>query len=213
MVERAACNSASWLHRKQSLSQASQGRSLNTSKRLSPPKTLNSDYWGTPRKMKESSPFFHYLATNFNVKSHREIVIIPNCTHHHLKMQQTERKQRETWVRGCPHDLLRWEQRLKPEAITATLQASHRRLWDVCVECVCSAENSLIWAAYREPLICKWADLWQASRTHSCSHLLTRTQAFPEERMSGDWARHDRDWLRCLSFHLLIQKRGPFTCV
>ncbi len=55
-----------------------------------------------------------------------------SSTHRHLRKQQTEREQRETWVRGCPHDLLCWDKRRKT---AASLQASHQ-LWGVCV-CVC----------------------------------------------------------------------------
>lgn len=163
--------------------------------------------------MRASSSLCNYFKTN--VKNHSERITVLYCTHHHLKMQQTEREERKTWVRGCPHDLLRWDQRLKPELIRATLQAS--QVWGacVCVECVCSTESGLICGAYREPLTVSGRTCG-LHNTHSCSHLHTRTQAFPDEWASGTWARHNRDathWLCCPSFHMLIQRRGPFTCV
>ncbi len=93
-----------------------------------------------------------------------------NGTHHHLRKQQTEREQRETWVRGCPHDLLCSHKSPKAVLIAASPQASHRSLWGVCLcgllvsVCVLLGKGWIL-GPYTRPLICKWVDPWPLPHT------------------------------------------------
>lgn len=147
-----------------------------------------------------------------------------NSTHHHLKKQPTEREQRETWVRGCPHVFLCWDKSLRTEVIAVSLQASHWPLRGVFLCHMCESvcvllEKGWILGLYRRPLICMWVDPWPQPHTavHTStpgpSPLVTTLNACIPAACSHKGQRSSRQ--SCLSghhqlwhssFHLLIQR-------
>lgn len=107
----------------------------------------------------DSCHYFLHFKSNYHVwifvLLQKSVSKWMNCTHHHLRKQQTEREQRETWVRGCPHDLPRRDKRLE---IAASLQASHQSL----LRCV------PLWFLSESVCVCYWGRVgsWVLTQGH-----------------------------------------------
>lgn len=76
--------------------------------------------------------------------------------------------------------------------------------------------NSLIWGAYREPLmlcVCVGGRTRGLQPTHSCSHLHTGTQPFPEDERWGPGLVPTEMALLPLSSLVNSEKRSVYTCL